>query len=77
MNDLHLTKRYIKERLDTYQSKQTWHLLHLILTLVTVLWGVVWIVVWINNKEQQVKAMEDIRAIVDDEYVGETVDKPE
>lgn len=69
MNDSKLLKKYISERMDTYESKQTWHLLHLVLTLVTVLWGFVWVFCWLSNKEAQTKAWDDIRAIVNDETV--------
>lgn len=75
MNDSKLLKKYIKERMDTYESKQTWHLLHLILTLCTGLWVVVWGFCWLSNKETQQKAWEDMKAIVDDEYFGESLEE--
>ncbi len=69
MNDSKLLKKYVAERMDTYESKQTWHLLHLILTLVTVLWGVVWVFCWLGNKQAQQQAWDDIRAIVSEDGV--------
>ena len=66
MNNEQVLKRAIKTNLDTFENKQTCHLLHLVLTLVTGLWVIVWIVLWMSNRGQQDQAMKNIRDIVEE-----------